>query len=236
MLTTQLTAEIADEFVRRSIRLAPQNTREILEQLDRGAFEFVFDVCLKFRVQLTPDQLRQIQLQGDTQAFKQVVALLHPGVQEVEYVAPGFRSLRTGIVSVGSFVAIDSNDDRSQLEQNRIAEARWKAYLQISPDIVFIDDRDGVCIASNATRKRIGYDAADIVGKPFELIYPERLTGIAYDNHREAFRFPEVQICKEWVYDPLEGFPLRFQSTSIAYGDEVLTTVHCLNPFPWMEP
>jgi PAS domain-containing protein len=231
-----MTTQLISEVINRSIRLSPHNTRQILEQLDRESFEFVFDDHLKLRLKLTPEQLRQIQCQGNTQAFKQVVSMLHSGVTEIEYVAPGFRPYRTGIVSDDDFVAVDSNDDRSRLEQDKIAEARWQTYLKLCPDVVFIDDINGVCLASNATKSRIGYDAVEIIGKPFELIYPERLTGIAYDNHREAFRFPEVQIRRAWQHDPLEGFPLDFQSTSIAYGSEVLTIVRCLNPFPWMEP
>jgi PAS domain S-box-containing protein len=69
----------------------------------------------------------------------------------------------------------------------RASEARFRALLESAPDAIIIAGRDGGIVLVNAQALALfGYSREELLGRPVELLLPERLHG-AHMGHRERF-------------------------------------------------
>ena len=67
------------------------------------------------------------------------------------------------------------------------AEERFRAVLEAAPDAMVIVDKQGRIVLVNAqTQKLFGYGREELLGKPVELLVPQRLRG-AHPAHRTGF-------------------------------------------------
>jgi len=74
-----------------------------------------------------------------------------------------------------------------QADVLRASEARFRALLESAPDAIIIAGRDGRIVLVNAQALVLfGYTREELLGRPVEMLLPERLHG-AHVGHRERF-------------------------------------------------
>ena len=74
-----------------------------------------------------------------------------------------------------------------QAEVLRASEARFRALLESAPDAIIITGRDGRIVLVNAQALALfGYTREELLGRPVEMLLPERLHGV-HVGHRERF-------------------------------------------------
>src|SRR5205085_5594012 len=73
-------------------------------------------------------------------------------------------------------------------EQNiKVNEEKFKALLESAPDaMVIVDETGTISIVNTQLEKLFGYDRQELIGKPVELLIPDRFHG-AHQDHRNYF-------------------------------------------------
>ncbi len=67
------------------------------------------------------------------------------------------------------------------------AEQKFRALLESAPDAMVIVGRDGrISLVNSQTERLFGYERAELLGKPVELLVPERFRP-RHDSHRQNF-------------------------------------------------
>jgi PAS domain S-box-containing protein len=74
-----------------------------------------------------------------------------------------------------------------QLRQTAAAEARFCGLLESAPDAVVIIDRNGrIALVNQQTEAVFGYERAELLGRPVEILVPEHLRA-AHGAHRARY-------------------------------------------------
>jgi len=117
-----------------------------------------------------------------------------------------FRLGGAGLVQLTVFVAVslliaslttargEAEQERAQLRlreqaaaQRVASEARFRNLLESAPDVIVISRRDGHIVFANAQAERLfGYGRDELIGRPVELLVPERLRE-KHIRHREDY-------------------------------------------------
>ena len=84
-----------------------------------------------------------------------------------------------------------SKDITSELQ---LAEAKFRGLLESAPDAFVVVNRDGVIqIVNSQTEKMFGYNRADILGQPVEILLPERFRDRHPRHRANFFREPRLR-------------------------------------------
>src|SRR5690349_15115384 len=78
-------------------------------------------------------------------------------------------------------------DPQGLLRLAEAAEARFRALVDFAPDaIVTVDRRGRITLANTQTETLFGYDRAELIGQPIEVLLPERFRG-RHVSHRDTY-------------------------------------------------
>jgi len=78
-----------------------------------------------------------------------------------------------------------AKSSEQQASAVRASERRFRALLESAPDAIIIAGRDGGIVLVNAQALALfGYPREELLGRPVEVLLPERLRG-AHLGHRE---------------------------------------------------
>ena len=98
---------------------------------------------------------------------------------DVLYNASVYKDVRGNVLGV--FAAARDITGRKK------AEERFRAVLEAAPDAMVIVNKDGRIVLVNAqTQKLFGYGREELLGKPVEMLVPQRFRG-AHPAHRTGF-------------------------------------------------
>ncbi|GEM_PF-599245 len=79
---------------------------------------------------------------------------------------------------------VKKNKKKQPLELDQIAQTLWK----FAPDAIAVSDKEGIVLAANpAYFKLYGFNAKEIIGKDFLVIFPEDQRQVARERYRQVF-------------------------------------------------
>lgn len=79
-------------------------------------------------------------------------------------------------------------------QELRHSEAKFRGLLESAPDAIVIVDQEGsIAFANHQMERLFGYTSAELIGKPIEVLVPERLRAI-HTIHRQRYNaHPQVR-------------------------------------------
>jgi PAS domain S-box-containing protein len=109
-------------------------------------------------------------------------------IEAVGRAARGQASLSADVITaVMAELAEDAGSRRQALEVLRRSEQRARGLLESSPDAVVIVDEVGAIVLVNAlTEELFGYGREELVGRPVEMLLPERFRE-QHSEHRSGY-------------------------------------------------
>jgi PAS domain S-box-containing protein len=86
-----------------------------------------------------------------------------------------------------SKVTRDFTDRKKTEEALRASENRFRSLFEFSPDAIVVTDRDGrIAEVNGQVAKFFGYDRADLLNRPIEMLIPERYRQL-HPSHRRGY-------------------------------------------------
>ena len=80
-----------------------------------------------------------------------------------------------------------ANSQGRLAERSRLEAARFRTLLEASPEAMIVSDQRGeIAIVNSRAQEVFGYTREELLGRPIEILLPERLRG-AHLGHREAY-------------------------------------------------
>jgi PAS domain S-box-containing protein len=111
----------------------------------------------------------------------------------------GWFSQRTRTVAVSDGVTelistlSDVTSEYELTEQAAANEARFRGFLEASPDaMIIIDEAGQIVIASHRVEALFGYRPAELISQPYDILVPARRRGTHADHVRGYFGAPKV--------------------------------------------
>ncbi|HSY22872.1 MAG TPA: PAS domain S-box protein [Polyangiaceae bacterium] len=153
---------------------------------------------------LTPPEFRNV----DAIAVQKLRTLGVEGLREKEYIRKDGRRVSVLIGSavlegtsheVISFVVDVTAGKEAQaaverLRAERVANAKFRTLLEAAPDAMVITSEDGTIVFANGQCEALfGYAGTDLIGRPFDLLVPERSRNMRFGQGAGHLRTNEVQ-------------------------------------------
>ena len=90
--------------------------------------------------------------------------------------------------------ALTSDEEARLLHQSAAAEARFQGLIEVAPDaIVEVDGNGTIVLINGQTEMLFGYPRNELLGKPVDLLLPERFRQ-AHAGHRSGYmRSPHIR-------------------------------------------
>jgi len=112
-------------------------------------------------------------------------------IKHVHVMAHAVKTATGGVEFVGA--VRDISERKKAQEAMRAATARFEGILDIAEDaIISVNSDQSIALFNQGAEKTFGYTAEEVLGRPLEILLPQRFTH-AHRGHIEAFaKAPEV--------------------------------------------
>ena len=109
-------------------------------------------------------------------------------IEAVRRAARGHASLSVDVITaVVADLAEDAGGRREAVEVLRRSEQRFRGLLESSPDpVVIVDEAGAIALVNEQTEQLFGYRREEMVGRPVELLLPERFHS-GHGAHRAGY-------------------------------------------------
>lgn len=185
----------------------------------------------------TPEVIEELRMKGESLPFgtESIDWLGVPlivkgntiGVLAVQSYTEGVRYTQSDI-EILKYVSVQvamSYERKISEESLKFSETKNRAIISAIPDLMFIQNYDGVYLEYYARNKELLlFEPDDFLGKNYKDVLPESLVGLFNEVIDECIKTKEIQVCK-YPLD-LNGEPHFFEARFIAYdSDKILSTI-----------
>jgi PAS domain-containing protein len=225
--------ELFQEVVSRIIQVSQLEVRQILQAEGRLVFP---ENGLQLHSQLPPDLRERLFALID---YLKASAASTSAAQRLVLESPGLRPIQIAVSDDVNESLIDvakTVQHQQQWREILKLEARCRVAMNKIRDVVAITDQKGWHLDCNYTKQKIGIDRMDAIGALIEELFPAHLANLFHEKLTEAFRYTNIPIHWEFIYESIPGIPWQFRARTIAYKSEAFTLITLVNAhrYPWL--